>query len=79
VINEATTRLQAQILRYLRLHQDAAETAAGVNCVWLGRSRVAGQVREVEQALDGLVDNGELERHHLPGGGAAYRRARHDD
>lgn len=77
-MHKAMTDLQERILRYLQFHEHAAETADGVNCVWLGRPYAAGDVRAVEKALDALVDAGELERHRLPGGSAAYRRARRE-
>ena len=73
-MHEGQASLQTQILRYLQHNTYAAETAEGVNSVWLGRPPTAEKLLEVERALDGLVYRGVLEKHRLPGGAAAYRR-----
>ena len=67
--------LREQILRYWRANVHAAETAAGVNRVWLKRPNTPQMVAEIELALDELVRAGELERHRMPGKHAVYRRA----
>jgi hypothetical protein len=68
--------LQAEILQYLLHNTDATETPEGINRVWLGRANTPEMIVEVERALDDLVREGQLERHRLPGGVGAYRRAR---
>jgi len=70
------TELQARILKYLQRNAHAAETAEGVNTVWLGRALTEGKVLEVERILDALVDAGVLEKYQLPGGSTVFRRAR---
>jgi hypothetical protein len=68
------TKLQKEIMAYLERCRDAAETSHGVNRIWLRRSDDSEHAREVEVALDGLVDRGYLERHAVPGNVAVYRR-----
>jgi hypothetical protein len=68
--------LKAEIRRYLLDHEAAAETSEGVMRVWLKLPRSAAQLREVEEALDALIDEGFVERHEIFGGGAIYRRRR---
>jgi Fe2+ or Zn2+ uptake regulation protein len=72
------TNLQRHILRYLAEHMQAAETAEGVTRAWLNREPSAGQIAEVELALEGLVEAGEMEKYALPGANTVYRRARDD-
>lgn len=69
------TSLQQQILDYVCSSVNAAETARGVNHVWLNRPSNSQSIAEVEQALEGLVAHGSLEKHLLPGSGAVYRMA----
>ena len=73
-MSEKSNDLQQQILRYLQLNPRAAETAGGVNRVWLRRPPIPDAVVEVEQALRELVLAGKMERHDLPGGEKVYRR-----
>ena len=72
----AFTRLQLEILTYLRRHANAAETAAGVCQVWLGRRAEDPALTECEQALQGLVSMRIVEAHRLPGDIVIYRAAR---
>ncbi len=69
------TSLQQQILNYVRNSVKAAETARGVNHVWLNRPSNSQSIAEVELALEGLVAHGFLEKHLLPGSDAVYRKA----
>lgn len=75
-MSNVLTRLELQILRYLQDNVDAAETAGGVNSMWLQRPATAACTAEVESALASLVARGLLEKHTLPGGTAIYRKAR---
>jgi len=61
------TSLQQQILNYVRENVNAAETAKGVNDVWLNRPSTTESIAEVGQALDELATHGVLEKHSLPG------------
>jgi hypothetical protein len=70
----ALTEIQKRIMEHLARSAEAAETAAGVNGIWLRRSQIAANLSEVESALDGLVDLRYMERHTLPGGATVYRR-----
>ncbi|HEY4943550.1 MAG TPA: hypothetical protein VII56_19135 [Rhizomicrobium sp.] len=66
--------VRGDILDYLCAHSLAAETAKGINCVWLGRSADPQTIREVELVLEELVRDNLIEKHGLPGGMAVYRR-----
>jgi hypothetical protein len=66
------TNLQQRILIYVRENVHAAETAKGVNGVWLDRPSTTESIAQVEEALDGLAAQGLLEKHLLPGS-AIYR------
>jgi hypothetical protein len=70
------TSLQWQVLSYLRDHVHAAETAEGVNTIWLRRAATTQAIAEVEQALIELVRSGWMEQHALPGGAVLYRKSR---
>lgn len=70
------TSLQRQILDYVRGQESAAETANGVNNVWLCRPANKMSIAEVELALEGLVSRSLLEKHVLPGSTVVYRRFR---
>jgi Fe2+ or Zn2+ uptake regulation protein len=70
------TRLQRRILNYVAEREQATETAEGVTRVWLNRVPSIGQVAEVEQALEELVEAGWMEKHALPGANIVYRRVR---
>jgi len=72
-MNHVLTSLQQQVLNYLRDNSTAAETAEGVNRMWLKRSRTTQSIGEMEQALEGLVVFDLIERHILPGGTRVYR------
>jgi len=69
------TSLEKQILNYVRGSVNAAETARGVTHVWLNRPSNSQSIAEVEQALEGLVARGLLEKHPLPGSSVVYRMA----
>jgi len=70
------TSLQKKILEYVHSNVNAAETARGVNDVWLQRPSTSPSVSEVESALEGLVVLEVLEKHSLPGQTTVYRIAR---
>ena len=75
-MTQQITSLQRKILDYVRGQESAAETANGVNSVWLCRPPNRMSVAEVELALEGLVSRGLLEKHVLPGTTVVYRRFR---
>jgi hypothetical protein len=75
-MSDVLTSLQWQILGYLRDKAQAAETAAGVNNIWLRRAPTVHGTAEVEGALIDLVRRGWMEQHALPGGTALYRKSR---
>ena len=67
--------LKAEIRRYVLGNESAAETAQGVMSAWLKLSPGEYSLSDVEATLDELVDEGFLERHHLPGGATIFRRS----
>jgi Fe2+ or Zn2+ uptake regulation protein len=69
------TDIQREIMRYVAHRSSAAETPQGVNSVWLKRGYTAGNVAEVEAALEALVEQGHMEKHTLPGGATLFRKA----
>ncbi len=75
-MTRALTSVQRQILSYLDANTNAAETAEGINVVWLNRANTAQSIAETEESLDGLVALDLMERHALPGGTALYRSRR---
>jgi Fe2+ or Zn2+ uptake regulation protein len=70
------TEVQTRIMTYVRSHAHAAETAEGVNRVWLQRMPTTANVVQVRRALEHLTVLGLLERHALPGRVTVFRRAR---
>ena len=65
-------------MEYVSHRHHAAETAVGVNCMWLERPDTPADVHEVKIALEELVANGLLEKHRLPGDATIYRRVLRD-
>jgi hypothetical protein len=59
--------LRGRILDYLRTRQRAAETAEGVNRVWLNRPSTPQHIAEVELTLDSMASEGLLAKRVLPG------------
>ena len=59
--------LRGRILDYLRTRRRAAETAEGVNRVWLKRPATPQLIAEVECVLDEIASEGLLVKHVLPG------------
>ena len=58
--------LRGRILEYLRTRKHAAETAEGINRVWLERPP-RQHIAEVEYVLDDIASEGLLVKHVLPG------------
>lgn len=73
-MSSSFAEIQTIIMMHIERSADAAETVAGVNSIWLGRSHTAANLVEVEHALDELVAMHRLEKHSLPGGAMVYRR-----
>ena len=63
----------AHIVRYLRQHPGAADTAEGVARWWLGGSRCEETLAKVEEALAALVRREMVEKQTLPDGAEIYR------
>jgi len=59
--------LRGRILAYLRTRKRAAETAEGVNNIWLERPSTLEHIAEVEDVLDDMASEGLLVKHVLPG------------
>jgi hypothetical protein len=70
--------LRLRILEYFLTRERAAETAKGINCVWLQRPADPEFVKEVEQVVDTMFAEGLLMKHTLPGLVAVYWRPAND-
>jgi hypothetical protein len=66
----------ADILRYLRSHPDAADTAEGIARWWLGGRRYEDNLARVLEAMPALVAEGLVEKQTLPDGAEVYRAGR---
>jgi hypothetical protein len=62
-----------EILAYLDVHPDAADTLEGVVQWWIVQQRYLRGLHAVGRALDGLVARGEVERVPGPDGRPLYR------
>lgn len=65
------------ILAYLASHPRAADTEQGIAHWWLPQMGMDLPLDEVHQALDWLVQRGEIRRTVLADGSAIYRAAPH--
>jgi hypothetical protein len=72
-VPSASEILEEHIARYARAHPHAAETAVGVQRIWIAHLQREYALAAVEQALERLVARGTLERHRLPDGTSIYR------
>ena len=59
--------LRGRLLEYLRARRRAAETAEGVNSVWLERPSTLAHIAEVELVLEDMASEGLLMKRMLPG------------
>jgi hypothetical protein len=66
------------ILRYLRDHPDAADSAAGIRQWWLLPEDAEHSAAAVQAALDSLVAGGLIARVDRPGMPPVYCRANRD-
>jgi len=71
-----TLRAAERIMRYLRDHVDAADTADGIATWWLNGSPFAPTT--VERALKQLVAEGHVESVLVPDGRIVFRAPRSD-
>ena len=70
---EQVRNVAAMILRYLKKHPHAADTAEGITRWWVMRQRYEDSVQTVKQALAILIEDGALEGHQLAQGQVVYR------
>ncbi|MGD2021473.1 MAG: hypothetical protein PVJ47_10485, partial [Thiohalocapsa sp.] len=61
-----------EILRYLRSHVSASDTAEGIAQWWLRRQRLEDSLVLVEAALERLVEAALVERRKGPAGAVRY-------
>lgn len=66
-----------EILRYLELHPDAADNLDGVIDWWLFEQRLMRPAKQVESALNILIEENAVEKIRNPDGTTIYR-ARHN-
>jgi hypothetical protein len=75
---ESDDRVRAiagEIERYLAEHPEAADNAAGIHRWWLPLSSADAPLRDVQAALDSLVQAGRIERASTADGAFVYRSA----
>jgi hypothetical protein len=73
---ESDDRVRAiagEIERYLAEHPEAADNAAGIHRWWLPLSFADAPLRDVQAALDSLVQAGRIERTPTADGAFVYR------
>lgn len=72
--DEAATRarLCEAIVRHLRTHEHAADTAEGIVMNWL--PGFADAPRHIDAVLKRMTEKGLLSAHALPGGKVLYRK-----
>lgn len=66
------------IERYLSARPQAAETVEGITRWWLVRQQYEDSLDLVQEALDLLVERGEVEKLFISGGHPIYRKAQHN-
>lgn len=66
------TGVAEEILCYLKTHPKAADTLDGVVHWWLLRQRYMRGLKQVQQALDELVEQGLVEKRSYADGTAIY-------
>ena len=65
-------RLELRILDYLRTHQQAGDTLAGIAEWWLTSQRIDESVVRVKRSLDNLTTKGVVRERQLPDGESVY-------
>jgi len=73
-IPDDQARIAFALVRYLRLHPQASDTAEGIARWWL-RGEIDMDVRRVQQALDWMNEAGLIESIHAGDGRKRYRRS----
>jgi hypothetical protein len=72
VHNDATDTLVREVMTYLSMHPDAADTVEGILRWWLTRVRVEEAAADVQRALDMLVERRVVVKRQLPDGRIIY-------
>jgi len=65
--------IRSEILAYLAAHPDSEETLEGIAEWWLLERSIERRLKEVREALEGLVAEGLLERRSRAGSAPRYR------
>jgi len=73
-----SVELARQIQHYLSAHPNAADSVEGIHRWWLARQRYEESLEQVEQALDYLVDSGQVSRRVEADGRVVYARRSRD-
>jgi Fe2+ or Zn2+ uptake regulation protein len=76
-INTKVSNTAEAIERYLSARPQAAETVEGITRWWLVRQQYEDSLELVQDALDLLVERGEVEKLSLSGGHPIYRKTKH--
>jgi Fe2+ or Zn2+ uptake regulation protein len=69
---EQVRNVAAMIVRYLKNHPHAADTAEGITRWWVMRQRYEDSIQTVQKALELLVEDGVLQGHSLTRGSVIY-------
>ncbi len=70
----AVNAIAAEIRNYLVVHPDAADSVAGIHRWWLQPKWSAERSSVIEEALEQLVDDGNVRALSLPDGTTVYGR-----
>jgi hypothetical protein len=65
-MDEVGRRLRNAVVRYVREHPHAADTAAGIRAWWVAGAAL-GEPHVLTEVLESLVADGVLQRASLPG------------
>lgn len=76
---DAIMKLAEQISSYLESHPEAADSLEGIVKWWLPRQRYMDSVEQVNEALNVLIENGEVYRVVLSDGRVIYLKKPDDD
>ena len=74
---ETISSIQADVLGYLDMHPDAADSSDGIRQWWLLKQIARRSQARVQAALDELVRAGLIQAHQLEDGRLVYKRRTH--
>jgi hypothetical protein len=72
-VEKKTKKISRMIHDYLRKNPDAGDTLEGITRWWLNMERIDLSVKEVAQALEGLIEQGVITINKTRGGTTLYK------